>query len=146
MQNFLKNIQALPYFFLLGLLFGSNTVAARFGIGQMAPNVFNSIRLVIVLACFTLVYALSKRAWPKDKKLWLHAGVWGVIGLAVPMASFITSLKYQSSGVTTLLVTLNVGVTVILAHFFLRDEPLTPKAILGLVIAFAGAGLILIRG
>jgi drug/metabolite transporter (DMT)-like permease len=147
MQNFLKNIQALPYIFLLGLLFGSNTVAARFAIGQMAPNVFNSIRLVIVLGCFTLVYALSKnRSWPKDKKLWLHAGVWGVIGLAVPMASFITSLKYQSSGVTTLLVTLNVGVTIILAHFFLRDEPLTPKTILGLVIAFAGAGLILIQG
>jgi len=102
---------------------------------------------VIVLLIFSGIYAFSsKRSWPKDKKLWLHAGVWGVIGLAIPMASFISSLNYQSSGVSSLLITLNVAMTVLLAALFLSDEPLNSRKILGMVIAFAGASLILIRG
>jgi drug/metabolite transporter (DMT)-like permease len=147
LRSNLKNFKALPFILLLGLMFGSTMVISRFTIGQMEPGVYNSLRLIIVVICFTLVFALSPgRQWPHDKKLWLHAGIWGMLGLAIPMMSFITALKYQSSGVTSLLITLNVAITVILAHFFLSDETLTPRKFLGLVIAFAGAALILLRG
>jgi drug/metabolite transporter (DMT)-like permease len=143
----LKTFKALPFILLLGTLFGSTMVISRFSLGQMEPGVYNSLRLVIVIICFTLVFAFSPgRQWPRDRKLWLHAGIWGLLGLAIPMMSFISALQYQSSGVTSLLITLNVAITVILAHFFLSDETLTPRKFLGLAIAFAGAGLILLRG
>ena len=143
----MQKFKALPYIVLLGFMFGSNMVAARFGLGQMQPNVFNSLRLVIVMICFILIYALSpNRSWPRDRGLWLHAGIWGVVGLAIPMACFISALKYQSSGVNSLLITLNTATTVILAHFFLPDEKINPRKLLGIAIAFAGASLILLRG
>lgn len=142
-----KTFKAFPFILLLGLMFGSNMVVARFALGQMQANVFNSLRLVAVLVLFALVYAFSPgKQWPRDRHLWLHAGVWGVIGLAIPMASFISALEYQSSGVTSLLITLNVAITVILAHFFLEEEKLDKRKILGIVIAFAGAAIILMRG
>lgn len=141
------NLKALPYIILLGSMFGSNMVAARFALGQMEPNVFNSLRLILVNLIFVGLITFSpKQQWPRDKKLWLHAGIWGVIGLAVPMASFISALKYQSSGVNALLITLQVATTSILAHFILHDEAFNAKKILGVIIAFAGAGLILVQG
>jgi drug/metabolite transporter (DMT)-like permease len=142
-----KNVKALPYIILLGFLFGSNMVAARFSLGQFDPNTFNSLRLIIVTFCFVLIYAVSpKKRWPRDRKLWLNAGLWGIIGLAIPMTAFITSLKYLSSGVASLLVTLNAPATVLMAQVFLADEKLTKRKVIGILIAFAGAALILIRG
>jgi drug/metabolite transporter (DMT)-like permease len=76
----------------------------------------------------------------------VRAGLLGVIGTAVPMTSMVSSLQYQSSGVTAVLVTLSPVVTVILAHFFLADETLSRPKVVGVIIAFLGAGVLLLRG
>jgi drug/metabolite transporter (DMT)-like permease len=142
-----KNVKALPYIILLGFLFGTNMVAARFSLGQFDPNTFNSFRLIIVTICFVLIYAANpQKQWARDRRLWLNAGLWGIIGLAFPMTAFITSLKYLSSGVASLLVTLNAPATVLMAQVFLADEQLTKRKIIGILVAFSGAALILIRG
>ncbi|MCJ7622388.1 MAG: DMT family transporter [Anaerolineaceae bacterium] len=143
----MKNVKALTYIIFLGFLFGSGMVAARFSLGQFDPNTFNSLRLIIVTICFVLIYAMSpQKGWPRDRKLWLKAGLWGVMGLALPMTAFITSLKYLSSGVASLLVTLNAPATLLMAQVFLTDEKLTKRKVIGILIAFAGAALILVRG
>ena len=143
----MKNVKALPYIILLGTLFASSMVAARFSLGQFDPNTFNSFRLIIVTICFALIYAVSpKKQWSRDRRLWLNAGLWGIIGMAIPMTAFITSLKYLSSGVASLLITMNAPATVLMAQVFLTDEKLTKRKVIGILIAFAGAALILIRG
>jgi len=68
----------------------------------------------------------------------------GVIGTAIAMNAYIGSLNYLSSGLTSLLITLSPALTALLAHFFLRDEALTWQKVSGVVIAFAGAALLLI--
>ena len=143
----MKKYQSLPYILLLGFFFGTNLVAARFCLGQFSSNTFLAIRLSIVSLLYILIYIFSaKQKFPRDKKIWLHGGVFGLIGMAIPMASFIGSLNYQSSGVTSLLATLNAPVTIIFSHFLLKDEKLSGKKLVGVLVAFAGAGLVLLRG
>lgn len=138
---------AAPYVLFLGLLFGSSLVVSRFSVGQFDPRVYTSLRLAIAAALHLAAYLfIGARAWPRSLHLWKHAAVLGVIGTAIPMTSVILGLQYQSSGVTSLLLTLNPAITVVLAEIFLQDENLTRMKVTGVLIAFAGAGLLLVRG
>lgn len=138
---------AAPYVLFIGLLFGSSLVVSRFSVGQFDPRVYTSLRLAIAALLHLSAYLfIGARAWPRSLYLWKHAAILGVIGTAIPMTSVILGLQYQSSGVTSLLLTLNPAVTIILAEIFLQDENLSRQKVLGVLVAFAGAGLLLVRG
>ena len=138
----------IPHISLLGSLYGMTLVASRFSIGQFAPLTFVGLRLTLASLGFVALYLISqgKRKWPKDRLLWRRAGFLGVIGTAIPMASFVSSLQYQSSGITSVLITISPAITVLLAHFFLPDESLTFTKSIGVALAFSGALFLALRG
>lgn len=138
--------QALPFVSLLGLLYGSTLIASRFGVGQFAPTTYIGLRLVLASLGHVAVYVLGRRAWPRSRTLWRHALVLGTIGTAVPMIGIVGSLQFQSSGVTSLLITTGPAFTVLMANFFLPDERLTLRTGLGVALALGGAGLLALRG
>ena len=70
----------------------------------------------------------------------------GSVGTAVPMTAIVTSLQYQSSGITSLLLTTGPAFTVLLAHFMLPDEKLTLRKSIGILLALAGASLLALKG
>jgi len=141
-------IEALPYISVVGFLFGTTLVASRFSVGQFNPTVYVGLRLTLAgfghLAVYTLVH--KKFHWPTDPRLWLHAGVLGVVGTAVPMTSIVNSLKYLSSGLASVLITTNPAVTVLLSHFLLPDEKLNWRKSGGILLALTGAALLALIG
>jgi drug/metabolite transporter (DMT)-like permease len=62
------------------------------------------------------------------------------------MTAIVSSLQYQSSGITAVLITTSPAITVLMAHFLLPDEPFTRQKATGVVIALAGALLLAILG
>ena len=139
--------KAFPYIGLLGLMWGTNLVVMRVGVGQFDPVVFAGVRLVIASAAFLIVYTFSsRRTIPKDPQLWRGAAFLGVISTAVPMVAIITSLTYQSSGITALLITTAPAFITLAAHFTLPDEQLNGRKTFGILLSLAGAGLIVLRG
>jgi probable blue pigment (indigoidine) exporter len=103
--------------------------------------------MVIASLFFGVAYLFSpQRHFPKTRSVWIKGSIFGILGLAIPMTAFITSLKYQSSGVTSLMITLNPVVTTIFAPWFLEGEQFTLRKGIGSLLAFAGAGLILLSG
>lgn len=137
----------LAQVYLAGALLGSTLVAGRFGVGQFDPRTFVSIRLFIIAGIHLLLYLfLREQPFPRDLRLWGRVAVMGLLSTAVPMTGIVSSLQYQSSGVTALLVTLTPVVTVILAHVLLPDEQLNGRKIFGALLAFGGAGFLLLQG
>ena len=143
----MKNVKALPYVLLLGTALGTNLTISRFSMGQFSSSALAAYRFVIAGFVFLLIFLISpKFDFPKDIKFWLRAGFWGIIGSAIPMSCFLGALTYQSSGVTSLLLTLIPVVTMILTYQQIGDEKITKAKIAGAGIAFIGAGLILLKG
>jgi drug/metabolite transporter (DMT)-like permease len=140
--------QALPYILLVGLIFGTTIVAARFGVGQFHPVTYLGLRAVLASLSYGAVYVLSprRRVWPKDPQLWCHAAVLGVFGTAVPMTCYIYALQYLSSGMASILITTGPAVVIVLAHFFLDDERLTTLKGIGVTLALGGAISMALRG
>lgn len=139
--------KSLPFITLLAIFFGTTLVASRFSVGQFAPLTYVGLRLLIASLCYVVIYTLSsRRSLPRDRRVWLHSPILGVFSTALPMTFIVSSLQYQSSGVTALLLTVGPAVTVIMAHFWLSDEKLTPRKTLGVSLAVGGAGLLVILG
>ena len=139
--------KAFPYVGLLGFLWGSNLVVMRVGVGQFDPMVFVGIRLLLASLAFVVVYTFSgRRLIPTDRKLWLYATFLGIFSTAIPMTAIVSSLTFQSSGVTALLITTAPAYITIAAHFFLPDEKMNTRKVLGVALALGGAMLIVLRG
>lgn len=103
--------------------------------------------MVLASLCHLAVYLLSRRRkWPKNRRLWHDAALLGAFGTAVPMTCIVTSLQYQSAGLTSVLLTSGPAVTVLMAHFLLPDERLTPRIGTGVALALGGALLLAVRG
>ena len=125
--------QSIPYVLLLGTMFGTSLVASRFSVGQFMPSTYIGLRLVLSTMGFAAVYMLriGNRTLPRGRQLWKHSSILGIFGTAIPMLGIVGSLQYLSSGLASILITVNPAITVLLAHFFLTDERLTPKKITG---------------
>jgi drug/metabolite transporter (DMT)-like permease len=140
-------LKSLPYILLQGFLFGSTLIASRFGVGQFQPTTYIGIRMILASLCHLAVYSLSpRRKWPRAPHLWRHAALLGIMGTALPMTAIVSSLQYQSAGLSAVLQTTGPAVTVLMAHFFLPDETLTPTKTVGVILALGGAVLLAVRG
>jgi drug/metabolite transporter (DMT)-like permease len=132
---------------LLSVFFGTSMVASRFALGQMAPLTWVMLRMVLGSLCFVGVYAFSRgRSLPRDGRVWRRAPVLGIFGTAVPMSLIVVSLLYQSSGITSMLLTLGPAVTALMAHVALADERLNRRTAAGILLAMSGAAVLVALG
>ena len=138
--------KAFPYIVLLGFIWGTNLVISRFGVGQLGGVLFTGLRLAAGSISFISVIVFTKKEWPRDGRLWKHAMVIGVIGTALPMTAILSSLQFQSAGVTAVLITTAPAFITLAAHFFLPDERLTLVKSLGVMLALSGAMVVVLRG
>ncbi len=127
------NIQSIPYILLLGVVFGTTLIASRFSVGQFSATTYIGLRLTLSSLGFALIYTLriGKGNCPRGKELWKHSIILGILGTAIPMTGIVASLQYLSSGMASILITINPAIIVLLAHFFLSDEQLTRRKGLG---------------
>ena len=129
-------------------MFGTTLVASRFSVGQFSTTTYIGLRLTLSALGFGVIYLLriGKRTWPRGNQLWKHSIILGVLGTAVPMTGIVASLQYLSSGLASMLITVNPAITVVLAHIFLADEKLTWRKILGVILALSGAVMLAALG
>jgi drug/metabolite transporter (DMT)-like permease len=141
------SIKSFPYILLLGFLFGSTLIASRFSVGQYHPTNYVSLRFLLAASGYVLLYSLSRRhSWPRDGWLWRQGILLGILGTALPMTLIVSGLQYVSSGLGAVLLTVGPAITVIMAHFALPDEKLTPGKLIGVSLAFAGTALLALLG
>jgi drug/metabolite transporter (DMT)-like permease len=139
----LKQNKSVYFVLLLGLFYGLNLVVNRGVLGQIHPITLTAIRLCLCATLqLVLLIILPGRRIPSNPKLWLKAGMWGIIGTCITMSMFVCALQYMSSGVEALVSSVNPIITLGLAFFFLRDEVLTKRKIAGALIALVGVMII----
>ena len=62
------------------------------------------------------------------------------------MTAIVTSLQFQSSGITAVLITTSPAITILMANFLLPEEPLTLRKGIGALLALSGALLLAVLG
>lgn len=129
------------YVNLLGLsaLWGTSYLFIKIAVeGNLAPAELIAGRLIVAAAVLFLVVRLRGLRMPRERQMWRSFAIMGLVGTAAPFLLIAWGeTRIDSSLAAVLNATVPIA-TVILAHFWTRDERLTLRKIAGVLIGFAG--------
>lgn len=127
---------------LAGVAFGSSIVASRFALQEISPYVLVLLRFGIASIAYAATLIILKKGLPAGKRKYLDIFVVGTTVFGLPLLLFFFSLIYISSGAFSILLALIPLFTAAFAHLALRDEKISKKLLLGLVIGLAGVAFL----
>jgi drug/metabolite transporter (DMT)-like permease len=133
---------ALLTYILLCLIWGSTWLCIRIGLADMPPFWFLAIRLVLALGFLLAVAAYRKSEFAVIRR---HLGLVLVIGLLTHPVSYSLVYwgeQYVTSGMAAVLFSWMPFFVAIFSWWLLPGERVTAWAAVGLVLGFAGLGVI----
>jgi len=139
--------RAMPWLFVL--IWSTGFVVARLAMPHAPPFGFLTLRFALSAACFVVWIALAGAAWPKGRRQWLHLAVIGVLMQAAYLGGVWSAVK---SGLGAGTAALLVGLQPVLTALWLTRSAeargassVAGRQWLGLVLGFAGLGLVVWR-
>jgi drug/metabolite transporter (DMT)-like permease len=117
-------------------------------VGMITPYISENWQVAIRMVAAALlmcgfVYGRGGKLPSFKDTSWLWYGLMGFIGMTIP---FYLIAKGYADNVDSGLISILIGITplftVVLAHFFVRSEPLTPIKLLGFLVGFCGVVLL----
>lgn len=123
-------------FILLGIAWGSSFFWIKIGLQEVGPFTVVFFRIFFALIGLTVFFLLNRRkpllkAW----RLYLFLGVFYV---ALPFALVAWSEKYITSGLASILNSMQPLATSLIAAVFIQEERLNARRIAGLLLGFGG--------
>jgi drug/metabolite transporter (DMT)-like permease len=119
-------------------LWGSSFLLVRVSLAAFTPVAVTAGRLLIGAAMLGLLLAFSRRRLPRDRRAWWFFTVMAVIGNAVPFFLIAWGQQTIPSGLTGILMAVMPLVVLLLAHFLVQGERLTPRRLAGFLLGFVG--------
>jgi drug/metabolite transporter (DMT)-like permease len=127
-------------FWLLGLIWGSSFLWIKLAVEDISAVLLVALRLFFGLVGLG-AYALWRRPafqLPRDGRRWGQYLFMGLVNTALPIALISWSEETIASGLAAILNATVPLFTLVLAHFALHDEKITPVRVLGLTMGFLG--------
>ena len=128
---------------LLGAVWGSSFLLIKLAVETVPPITVAAARIGIGALVLALIVMIRGRSWPRGRREWLLLFAMGVIGNAVPFSLINWGETRIDSGLTAILMSSVPLATIMLAPVFVRDEPVTPGKLLGVVFGMAGVAVLI---
>jgi drug/metabolite transporter (DMT)-like permease len=136
----LKNFLGLAF---LACLWGPSFVFIKVAVQEIPPLKMVVGRVGIAAVLLYLVLRLQGRSLPPFGPVWKHFAFLGFMHNALPFALFNWGEQYIDSALAAILNGTTPLFTILLAHFFVADDRLTPAKVSGALIGFGGLLLLI---
>lgn len=130
---------------LLGVLagvWGVGFVFIDLTLDTIPPATLVALRLFIAASVLTIVMRIRGLRLPRTLAAWRPFFVMGLVGNAVPFLLISWGQLRVDSGVAGVLMGVMPLATVLLAHYFVQGERMTPRVALGFGVGFLGLGFL----
>ncbi len=128
---------------ILSILWGGSFFFVGIAVKALPPFTIVALRVTIAaLALNMLVPAMGHRM-PTSGKTWLAFLGMGLLNNAVPFSLIVWGQIYIASGLASILNAATPFFGVIVAHFFLADERLSGRRLIGVLIGIAGVAIMI---
>src|ERR1700687_4189402 len=127
---------------LLCLIWGSTWLFIKLGLSDLPPFTFAGIRFVIASAILFGIVAARRLQLPRTRADWLLLATTGVLSFSLNYGLLFWGEQYISSGLAALLQATIPAFGLVIAHFYLPGERITPAKIVGVLIGVVGVGVI----
>jgi len=125
-------------FWCLGLVWGSSFLWIKIAVGFMGPFAVAAFRQLIGLLGLLAVMAAQRQPFPRSAPILRTYLVLGALQSAIPFALIAWGETRIDSGLAAILNGTMPLFTILIAHFWLHDERITPPRLTGLIVGFAG--------
>jgi drug/metabolite transporter (DMT)-like permease len=132
-------------FAALGLIWGSSFLWIKIAVAETGPFTLVAFRLLFGAAGLALVMVAQRQRLPRDRRTWLAFGFMGLVNTALPFVLITWAEQHIDSSLASILNGAVPLFTIVLAHFWLRDEKITAGRLGGLLVGFVGIVVLMSR-
>ena len=129
----------------LSLAWGFAFYLIAVGLESFPPLTIVNIRLAVGTATLYLIMRWQGHRLPREPAWWRRFAILTLLGNLFPFSLITWAETEISSAQAGLLMALMPISTMILSHFFVHDDALTPRRLLGVLLGFVGV-LVLVGG
>lgn len=131
-------IQTLIYLSVLALLWGPAFLFTKVAVQDIPPLTLVAVRVGIAAAILYILLKVQGRSLPPVGKIWLHFSAVGLLYSALPYVLLSWGQKYIDSALAAILIGTTPLFTLVLAHLFSANDPMTPAKTVGVGVGFMG--------
>lgn len=124
------------------VFWGSTYLAIRIGVQELPPLLFAGIRFLVAGSVILGYASLKRLPYPKNLKDFKDFSIIGLLLLFGGNGLVVLAEQWVHSGIASLLVATVPLFMALIEYFFVRKEKLTWKGWVGLLIGFAGVGIL----
>jgi|KBSMisStaDraftv2_1062788.scaffolds.fasta_scaffold00748_9 drug/metabolite transporter (DMT)-like permease len=138
-----RTIKNWALLFALAAMWGSSFMFIKIGVATVAPATLVAGRLVLGAAILYAVMRARRLALPPWGARWLPISALAIIGNALPFYLISWGQQRIDSALAGILISIMPLATMVLAHFFVADERLSPFRALAFSVGFAGVAVLM---
>jgi len=122
----------------LGAIWGASYLFIKVGGAEIPPFTFVEGRTLIAALALLVAMRWRGETLPRTRREWLPLIAMGIFNGVIPYTAITWGELYISSGLAAILTATMPLFTILLAHWFTRDEKLTALKIAGILVGFVG--------
>lgn len=145
-ENIRNQIMGLNEWLLiiaLSVIWGASFFFVEVAVDTMTPFTIVLVRVgMAAIALWAFVLATGRKL-PQEKRVWGGLLILGLLNNVLPFSLLTWGQTIIDSSLASILNAFSPVFSVILAHFFTREERLTPNRIIGVLFGWAGVALLI---
>ncbi len=127
---------------ILCCIWGSTWLFIKLGLNDLPPFTFAGIRFVFASGILIAIILARGVRWPRKRNEWLVIAVVGLLQFSLNYGLVFWGEQHISSGLAAVLQSTFPAFGLVLAHFYLPDERITAKRIIGVAMGFVGVAIV----
>lgn len=131
LKNFLRIL-------LLAALWGPSFLFIKIAVAEIPPITLVTVRIGLAAVTLYIILRAQGRRLPSWGSIWRHFAFMGFFANALPFVFFSWGEQYVDSALASILNGTTPIFTVVLAHFLVADDRMTPAKLTGTLLGFAG--------
>jgi drug/metabolite transporter (DMT)-like permease len=132
----------LAVWLLLCLIWGSTWIFIKLGLDDWPPFTFAALRFLLAALILWVVVWIRRSKLPTTRRDWAMLAWLGVIIFSVNFGLVFWGENRIPSGLTAVLQSIIPALGLILAHYYLPNERITPAKLVGMALGIIGVGVI----
>jgi len=136
---------ATEWFMLIALsvVWGGSVFFFKILVAEFPVFTIVMVRVTGAAVLLVAIVYLTRKRMPTSRETWVAFAVTGVFNNIVPFSLIIWGESQIQSGLAAILNATSPLFSVVLAHFWTRQERLTPNRVSGVLIGLAGVGVLM---
>ena len=126
------------FLLVLAFLWGTSFLVIKIAVREIAPATLVAARFVIAASVLSLAVRARGLRLPTSPRVWSHYLLMSLIGNSVPFTLIAWGQIVVDVGVAGILMGVMPLMTLLLAHFFVPGERMTPRMAGGFAVGFIG--------